>query len=164
MADDKKSGYFTKILVLFWKTLYDWLPFIMFISFHACTFLSIPQDYFKDMKNDVGIDLENIVYYRGNTHYFVMTALRKSLLDKGVILQDMEDRKALLAPNNINKDKLHEYAITAAQYSTKHFSTALPTQEFALNARGIPDCAIFDFTNLYSARNSSMVKVRSTYT
>lgn len=111
------------------------------------------------MKNDVGIDLENIVYYRGNTHYFVMTALRKSLLDKGVILEDKEDRKMLLHPNNINKDKLHEYAISAAQYSTKHFSTALPTKEFALDARGNPDCAIFDFTNLYSARNASMVKV-----
>lgn len=33
-----------------------------------------------------GIDLENIVYYRDNTHYFVMTAKKQSLLDKGVIL------------------------------------------------------------------------------
>lgn len=34
----------------------------------------------------VGIDLENIVYYRDNTHYFVMTAKKQSLLDKGVII------------------------------------------------------------------------------
>lgn len=33
-----------------------------------------------------GIDLENIVYYRDNTHYFVMTAKKQSLLDKGVII------------------------------------------------------------------------------
>lgn len=33
-----------------------------------------------------GIDLENIVYYKDNTHYFVMTAKKQSLLDKGVIL------------------------------------------------------------------------------
>lgn len=33
-----------------------------------------------------GIDLENIVYYRDNTHYFVMTAKKQSLLDKGVVL------------------------------------------------------------------------------
>lgn len=32
-----------------------------------------------------GIDLENIVYYRDDTHYFVMTAKKKSLLEKGVI-------------------------------------------------------------------------------
>lgn len=33
-----------------------------------------------------GIDLENIVYYKDNTHYFVMTAKKQSLLDKGVII------------------------------------------------------------------------------
>lgn len=33
-----------------------------------------------------GIDLENIVYYKDDTHYFVMTAKKQSLLDKGVIV------------------------------------------------------------------------------
>ncbi len=61
------------------------------------------QDFFKSMNEEVGIDLENIVYYRGETHYFVMTALRKSLIEKGVILSDSDDRKALLAPTNINR-------------------------------------------------------------
>lgn len=34
-----------------------------------------------------GIDLENIVYYKDDTHYFVMTAKKQSLLEKGVILR-----------------------------------------------------------------------------
>lgn len=34
----------------------------------------------------LGIDLENIVYYKDDTHYFVMTAKKQSLLEKGVIL------------------------------------------------------------------------------
>lgn len=40
-----------------------------------------------------GIDLENIVYYKDDTHYFVMTAKKQSLLEKGVILHvsDQED-------------------------------------------------------------------------
>lgn len=38
------------------------------------------------MLMSLGIDLENIVYYRDNTHYFVMTAKKQSLLDKGVII------------------------------------------------------------------------------
>jgi hypothetical protein len=50
--------------------------------------------------------------------------------------------------------------IDAAQYSTGHFSTKLPTTDWALDGRGNPDCAIFDFTNLYSARNACLVKVR----
>lgn len=70
------------------------------------------------MTEEVGIDLENIVYYRGDTHYFVMTALKNCLLQRGVIKEDTDDRAALLAPANIDRDKLHQFAIDAAQYAT----------------------------------------------
>jgi hypothetical protein len=112
------------------------------------------------MEKENGIALENLVYYRGNTHYFVMTALRRALLDRGVIIEDLEDRKALMSPSNVNHEELHKFATDAAQYATSHFSTALPSKEFALDARGKPDVAVFDFTNLYSARNASRVMVR----
>lgn len=45
------------------------------------------QKFFKDLYSDTGIDLENIVYYKDDTHYFVMTAKKHSLINKGVILQ-----------------------------------------------------------------------------
>ncbi len=57
----------------------------------------------------------------------------------------------------MNRAKLHAFAIEAAQYSTGHFSRQLPVTEFAMDARGRPDCAVFDFTNLYSARNACQV-------
>lgn len=44
------------------------------------------QKFFKDLYRETGIDLENIVYYKDETHYFVMTAKKHSLIDKGVIL------------------------------------------------------------------------------
>ena len=47
--------------------------------------------------------------------------------------------------------------LTIIQYSTGHFSSKLPVTEFALDARGNPDCAVFDFTNLYSAKNACQV-------
>lgn len=34
-----------------------------------------------------GIDLENIVYYKDDTHYFVMTAKKQCLLQLGVLRQ-----------------------------------------------------------------------------
>ena len=43
------------------------------------------QKFFKDLYEACGIDLENIVYYKDETHYFVMTAKKQSLLDKGVL-------------------------------------------------------------------------------
>lgn len=39
----------------------------------------------QDLKADTDIDLENIVYYKDDTHYFVMTAKKDSLLRKGVL-------------------------------------------------------------------------------
>jgi len=45
------------------------------------------QKFFKELYHETGIDLENIVYYKDDTHYFVMTAKKHSLIDKGVILQ-----------------------------------------------------------------------------
>ena len=44
------------------------------------------QQFFKDLKQDTGIDLENIVYYRDDTHYVVMTAKKDSLISKGVLM------------------------------------------------------------------------------
>ena len=45
------------------------------------------QQIFKDLDKAHGIDLENIVYFKDATHYFVMTATKKSLLSRGVLLQ-----------------------------------------------------------------------------
>ena len=45
------------------------------------------QKFFNDLYSATGIELENIVYYKDETHYFVMTAKKQSLLAKGVIIQ-----------------------------------------------------------------------------
>ena len=45
------------------------------------------QKFFKDLKAEMDIELENIVYYKDDTHYFVMTAKKDSLLRKGVLLK-----------------------------------------------------------------------------
>ncbi|CAL4086170.1 unnamed protein product [Meganyctiphanes norvegica] len=109
------------------------------------------QELFKKLKTDTGIDLENIVYYKDDTHYFVMTAKKKSLLDKGVIIQDTADTENLLQPSNVNQRKLIEYAKEAALYVTKN---QLPDLEFERNHEGKDDVAIFDFTNMWQAEDS----------
>lgn len=43
------------------------------------------QSFFKSLSHQYGIELENIVYYKDETHYFVMTAKKSSLLSKGVL-------------------------------------------------------------------------------
>ena len=77
-----------------------------------------PQ-FFSELQQQTSIDLENIVYYKNDTHYFVMTAKKQSLLDKGVILQDFPDAARLLARDNVNFTHLCNFSCEAAQFATK---------------------------------------------
>ncbi|XP_060606794.1 F-actin-monooxygenase MICAL3-like [Ruditapes philippinarum] len=115
------------------------------------------QKFFKDLNEECGIDLENIVYYKDETHYFVMTAKKQSLLEKGVLKKDYSDTAVLLSYNNVNQDALANYAKEAADFSTKHM---MPHLDFAVNHYGRPDLAMFDFTSLFQAENSCRVLER----
>ncbi|XP_062417747.1 F-actin-monooxygenase MICAL2 isoform X3 [Pungitius pungitius] len=115
------------------------------------------QKFFLDLKEETGIDLENIVYYRDNTHYFVMTAKKQSLLDKGVVINDYVDTQMLLSSENVNQEALLCYAREAADFGTNY---QLPTLDFAMNHCGQPDAAMFDFTNMYASENAALVRER----
>ncbi|KAL6483390.1 hypothetical protein MHYP_G00082620 [Metynnis hypsauchen] len=115
------------------------------------------QKFFQQLHTEMGIDLENIVYYKDDTHYFVMTAKKNSLLKKGVIKQDSSDAEQLLAQANVDQEALLQYAYDAAQFSTSH---KLPDLEFALNHVGKPDVAMFDFTCMQRAEYASLVRER----
>ncbi|XP_059360957.1 protein-methionine sulfoxide oxidase mical3b-like isoform X5 [Carassius carassius] len=115
------------------------------------------QRFFQDLRQATGIDLENIVYYKDDTHYFVMTAKKQSLLEKGVILRDYADTEMLLSRDNVDQNALLSYAHEAADFSTNH---QLPTLDFAINHYGEPDVAMFDFTCMYASENAAMVRQR----
>ncbi|KAM4734454.1 protein-methionine sulfoxide oxidase mical3a isoform 17-T20 [Anableps anableps] len=116
------------------------------------------QKFFQDLREATGIDLENIVYYKDDTHYFVMTAKKQSLLEKGVILNDYADTELLLSRANVDQAALLSYAREAADFSTNH---QLPTLDFAINHYGQPDVAMFDFTCMYASENAAMVRQRN---
>ncbi|KAM9409364.1 F-actin-monooxygenase MICAL2 isoform 2-T4 [Pholidichthys leucotaenia] len=113
------------------------------------------QKFFLELREETGVDLENIVYYRDNTHYFVMTAKKQSLLDKGVLINDYIDTEMLLNGENVNQEALQCYAREAADFGTNY---QLPTLDFAMNHYGQPDVAMFDFTNMYASENAALVR------
>ncbi|XP_069862219.1 F-actin-monooxygenase MICAL3-like isoform X13 [Dipodomys merriami] len=113
------------------------------------------QKFFQELREATGIDLENIVYYKDDTHYFVMTAKKQSLLDKGVILHDYTDTELLLSRENVDQEALLSYAREAADFSTQH---QLPSLDFAINHYGQPDVAMFDFTCMYASENAALVR------
>ncbi|XP_062997132.1 F-actin-monooxygenase MICAL1 [Elgaria multicarinata webbii] len=113
------------------------------------------QKFFQNLCNKTGIDLENIVYYKDDTHYFVMTAKKQSLLQKGVILNDKPDIESLLSSENVNQEALLAYAKEAANFSTNY---QLPNLQFALNHRSRPDVDMFDFTCMNRSDSAALVR------
>ena len=72
-------------------------------------------------------------------------------------MQDHKDPRDLLGPKNINKAALLEYIRDTCDYCTDY---QLPNLAFAVNIKGEPDVALFDFTSMYAARNSIRVTER----
>ena len=113
------------------------------------------QHFFAQLRNATGIDLENIVYYKDDTHYFVMTARTKSLLSRGVLKSTCDDSSQLLRRSNIDPIALQAYARDAAMFATQY---QLPDLHYALNSRGNPDVSIFDFTSRYHSKYAAVVR------
>uniref|UniRef100_A0A671KN41 F-actin monooxygenase n=1 Tax=Sinocyclocheilus anshuiensis TaxID=1608454 RepID=A0A671KN41_9TELE len=118
------------------------------------------QKFFLELKEETGIDLENIVYYKDNTHYFVMTAKKQSLLDKGVIINDYIETERLLASDNVNQEALLSYAREAADFGTNY---QLPSLDYAINHYGQSDVAMFDFTCMYASENAALVREKNSH-
>uniref|UniRef100_A0A673IR71 F-actin monooxygenase n=1 Tax=Sinocyclocheilus rhinocerous TaxID=307959 RepID=A0A673IR71_9TELE len=116
------------------------------------------QKFFLELKEETGIDLENIVYYKDNTHYFVMTAKKQSLLDKGVIINDYIETERLLASDNVNQEALLSYAREAADFGTNY---QLPSLDYAINHYSQSDVAMFDFTCMYASENAALVREKN---
>jgi len=99
------------------------------------------QHFFRELYNDYGIDLENLVYYRGETHYFVMTAKRECLVHRKVFVNSEAESSVLLNPENINNTKLLSVVHDVAKY------VGIPDTCDIVKVRDDkPDIAIFDFS------------------
>ncbi|OWZ07399.1 hypothetical protein PHMEG_00020214 [Phytophthora megakarya] len=58
---------------------------------------------------EIGIDLENIVYFRGEMHYLVMTPKRQNLLARGVVKTNQVSSRDLVKDTNVNQSVLHAF-------------------------------------------------------
>jgi len=85
--------------------------------------------------------LENLVFYRDETHYFVMTAKKESLLEKGVLKENFEKNVDLLGHGNVDPDMLQKYVREVGTHC------GLPEHcKLAKNHLDVEDVGIFDFS------------------
>jgi len=110
------------------------------------------QPYFKEMQDKYNICLENLVYYQGETHYFVMTIKKNSLFDRGVFKDtSLTEMSQLLDPENLIEDELLSVARDTATF------VGIPENcEMLLNHQGKPDIQVFDFS--YRIQSDESIK------
>jgi 2-polyprenyl-6-methoxyphenol hydroxylase-like FAD-dependent oxidoreductase len=102
---------------------------------------------FESLQAATGADLENIVYYKGDVHYIVMTPTKKCLLDTGVLKEDLA--KDFLSSANLDRAELSRFARRVGRY------------------QGIPDSSelldkasnVFDFSETKRSESASVGRV-----
>jgi len=97
---------------------------------------------FSQLADRTSINLENVVYYKGPTHhYMVMTPTRRSLLDAGV-LRDGNVSSRLLHGSNVDISRLSAMVKQVASFF--HLPTELCESQ---------GCMIFDFSGIKRLEN-----------
>jgi hypothetical protein len=73
---------------------------------------------FRRLHAATGLLLENCVYYRGETHYFVMTPKKKSLLQLGVLKDGRGGaaQRGLLQKGNVDQQELRNVSRAVAEF------------------------------------------------
>ncbi|KAI6652268.1 Protein-methionine sulfoxide oxidase MICAL2 isoform X14 [Oopsacas minuta] len=106
------------------------------------------QQFFRSLKSEKDIELENIVYYKDDTHYFVMTARKKNLLAKKVLNSDGKELGDLCRRENINYEMLIKYV-----RDVNDFATGLEL-DFYIKKDKRPDVSLFDFSRRAVSTNA----------
>jgi len=97
--------------------------------------------YFKEIQEKYKVSLENLVYYQGETHYFVMTIKKNSLIDRDVFKEIRTEISELVDYRNVKEDQL---AALARDIAT--FCGVPETNGIVFNHLNKPDVQLFDFS------------------
>ena len=106
------------------------------------------QQFFRSLKSDKQIELENIVYSKDDTHYFVITAKKKNLLEKKVLKSDGKELGDLCRRENIDYAMLINYV-----REVNDIATGLEL-DFYIKKDGRPDVSLFDFSRRAVSTNA----------
>ena len=99
-----------------------------------------------ELEEKYNIEVENLVYYRGETHYFVTTATRKCLANRNIVKDNIADVNQYLSKHNVDKNQLELLARDLALH------VGLENPEFAKKGSGTAaDVQIFDFSSKHMA-------------
>jgi len=113
------------------------------------------MEYFNGLEENHNIGLENIVYFKDLTNYFVMTVKKETLLKNGILKEDV-GKEGLLDKENQNLDALKEFVLKAAVHSTEG-NPVKKSAKLECSHDSLVDVSIFNFSELYRSAQASRV-------
>ena len=122
------------------------------LAFHS------QQEYFTSIEKEHGIGLENIVYFKDLTNYFVMTVKKGSLLENGILRKSL-DKEDLLSEANKDMAALRMFAVKAAGATTEN-NPVKKSARLEVTLEDLVDVSIFNFSELYSSAHACRVVER----
>ncbi len=107
------------------------------------------KPFFDSLRDKLGLDMENLVYYKDDTHYIVCTVKKQSLLNRGVL---REDRPDVCAPSNVNRAALEKMCMDLASKDACNLGKSVTFVKLERrDGTWSNDCAIFPFNKKFRA-------------
>uniref|UniRef100_A0A7S4PFV0 [F-actin]-monooxygenase MICAL1-3-like Rossman domain-containing protein n=1 Tax=Paramoeba aestuarina TaxID=180227 RepID=A0A7S4PFV0_9EUKA len=112
---------------------------------------------FRELKEEVGIELENLVFLRDETLYFVYTPKISSLVERGVLRSGEGKPSDLLRRDNVNQTELEKVGKEIAAFC------GVPLTSEYLRIGGRKDIQLFDFSERTVCNRQMMVVTPASY-
>ena len=113
------------------------------------------QSKFRLLEETHGIALENLVFFRDQHFYFVMTPKIQSLVSRGVLKSGEGTAETLLDPPNVCREQLEALGRDVAQFC------GVPADNDYLRMGNRPDIEIFDFSTKTSCAQQCKIALPS---
>jgi len=113
------------------------------------------KPFFLSLKEKLNLDLENLVYYREETHYLVMTIKRESLLKRGIVKEEYPELEKLIVWENINQNNLEKLIRDLCEF------LEIPQQCEFVQEEGKSDVCLFDFSKKRTVAEPSKILTNS---
>ncbi|XP_023323588.1 F-actin-monooxygenase mical1 isoform X2 [Eurytemora carolleeae] len=121
---------------------------------------SVNSQFYKELDRDVNLKVDNLTYYRDDTHYFQFDVSPENLIKQRILKENFPCRNRLLSKSNIDTEVLKKEVIEICKFATRYHSRQLPHSNLAKNSLGQDDINLVDCSKRYYSKEAGRAIIR----